>query len=79
MFPRPALASLLLLLPTLASAQQTSPAAVLVNLTVYYNTFNSSYLAAGYRLPITGLTRGPTHGVVNIRRCSSRPRRPGSR
>tara|TARA_R110000796_G_scaffold230037_1_gene347549 strand:- start:5526 stop:5969 length:444 start_codon:yes stop_codon:yes gene_type:complete len=61
---RALLCSLLLLLPTLASAQQTSPQRF-GNLTVYYNTFNSSYLQPDIAAN-TGLTRGPTHGVVNI-------------
>lgn len=54
----------LLLLPALASAQQTSPQRF-GDLLVYYNTFNSSYLQPDIAAN-TGLTRGPTHGVVTI-------------
>ncbi|WP_022963589.1 DUF4426 domain-containing protein [Halopseudomonas pelagia] len=54
----------LLLLPALASAQQTSPQRF-GDLLVYYNTFNSSYLQPDIAAN-TGLTRGPTHGVVSI-------------
>ncbi|MFN3581405.1 MAG: DUF4426 domain-containing protein [Pseudomonas sp.] len=61
---RTLLCTLLLLLPTLASAQQTSPQR-LGDLLVYHNTFNSSYLQPDVAAN-TGLTRGPTHGVVNI-------------
>ena len=54
----------LLLLPALAHAQQTSPQRF-GDMLVYYNTFNSSFLQPDIAAT-TGLTRGPTHGVVNI-------------
>lgn len=54
----------LLLLPALANAQQTSPQR-LGDMLVYHNTFNSSYLQPDIAAT-TGLTRGPTHGVVSI-------------
>lgn len=61
---RALLLSLLVMLPALASAQQTSPQRF-GNMLVYYNTFNSSYLQPDIAAN-TGLTRGPNHGVLNM-------------